>query len=170
MTLQCVVPLFGPGSTRPLPSSLRASPRRGFTLIELVIVATIMGILAGMAIPNYQRIVERARVARAIGDLDAIGQSLTEYHHLNGAYPSSLSEIGPVPLDPWGNEYQYLVVEGANRGALRKDRFLVPVNSDFDLYSMGADGTTQAPFTSGPARDDVVRANDGGFVGLAGSY
>ena len=39
-----------------------------------------------------------------------------------------------------------------------------------DLYSMGADGSTAAPFTAARARDDIVRANEGGFVGLAGDY
>lgn len=144
--------------------------RSGFTLIEVLIVTVIMGTLAALAIPNYQRLTERARVAKAIGDIDAIGQNLTEYYHLNGSYPASLSDIGAVPTDPWGNPYQYLRVEGASRGQLRKDRFLVPVNSDFDLYSMGPDGRSQAPFTSAQSRDDIVRANDGGFVGIAEDY
>ena len=55
------------------------------------------------------------------------------------------------------------------RGA-RKDRFLTPVNSDYDLYSVGIDGDSQAAFTAKVSRDDVVRANDGGFVGLAEDF
>jgi len=72
--------------------------------------------------------------------------------------------------DPWGNPYQYLRVTGSNRGALRKDRFLVPINSDFDLYSMGPDGETVLALTAKAARDDIIRANDGGYVGVAEGY
>lgn len=146
------------------------APRSGFTLIELLIVCVILGALAALAIPNYQRVVERARVVRAVGDITAIGQNLAEYYELNGTYPASLAALGPVPTDPWGNPYRYLPVAGASVGQLRKDRFLVPVNSDFDLYSMGPDGRSVAPFTAAPSRDDIVRANDGGFVGVAANY
>lgn len=140
-------------------------------MIELTIVASILGALAALAIPNFQRAVERARIAKAIGDITVIGQGATEYMLINSEYPPSLADIGyDGMLDPWGNPYQYLRVQGASTGQLRKDRFLVPVNSDFDLYSMGPDGRSVAPFTAAQSRDDIVRANDGGFVGLAEDY
>ena len=59
---------------------------------------------------------------------------------------------------------------GKGKGGFRKDRFLVPINTDFDLYSMGADGASVGPLTSAVSRDDIVRANDGGFVGLASDF
>ena len=49
----------------------------------------------------------------------------------------------------------------------RMDRFLHPINSDYDLYSMGKDGQTVLPLTARQSHDDVIRANDGSFVGLA---
>jgi general secretion pathway protein G len=52
----------------------------------------------------------------------------------------------------------------------RKDKNLHPLNSDFDLYSIGKDGESRQPLTAKWSRDDVVRANDGGFVGLASEY
>lgn len=52
----------------------------------------------------------------------------------------------------------------------RKDRFLVPINSDYDLYSKGRDGESVAPLTAQKSHDDVVRANDGAFVGLAVNF
>jgi len=143
----------------------------GFTLIELVLVVVIVGALAALAIPNLGAAIERARIVAAVGDIRALGQDLTEYHLDNGTYPGSLAAVGAAGMrDPWGNPYQYLPVAGASVGSLRKDRFLVPVNTDFDLYSMGPDGQSQPPFTAAVSQDDIVRANDGGFVGLAGEY
>ena len=42
-----------------------------------------------------------------------------------------------------------------------------PLNTDFDLYSMGPDGQTQKQLTAAKARDDIVRAGNGGFIGKA---
>ena len=52
----------------------------------------------------------------------------------------------------------------------RKDHFLVPVNSDFDLYSMGEDRKSQAPFTAAASFDDIVRVDDGRYVGLVSEF
>ena len=46
----------------------------------------------------------------------------------------------------------------------------MPINTDFDLYSVGADGRTAAPLTARFSHDDVVRANNGSFIGLAVNY
>ena len=59
---------------------------------------------------------------------------------------------------------------GGKPAGARKDRFLVPVNSTFDLYSMGPDGESVPPFTAAKSRDDIVRANDGGYVGRASGF
>lgn len=143
---------------------------RGFTLIELTIVLTMMGMLAAMALPNLQNAIERARVARAIGDVRAVGLNIMTFNLSNDRLPDDLDEVGAGDLlDPWGNAYVYIPVEDGG-GANRKDRFLVPINSDFDLYSMGPDGQSAPPLTAEPSRDDIVRANDGGFVGVAENY
>ncbi len=55
-------------------------------------------------------------------------------------------------------------------GKPRKDHFLHPINSDFDIYSMGRDGDTVAPLTAKKSHDDIIRANDGGFYGLAANF
>jgi general secretion pathway protein G len=49
----------------------------------------------------------------------------------------------------------------------RKDQFLVPINSDYDLYSMGADGQSKPNLNTAVSRDDVIRARDGSYYGLA---
>lgn len=73
--------------------------------------------------------------------------------------------------DPWGNPYRYTnIANTKSKGKLRKDKSLVPLNTDYDLYSMGADGASQPPLTAKASRDDIVRANNGDFVGLATDY
>ena len=146
---------------------------RGFTLVEVLLVTVIIGILASMAMPQLQLALEKAKIARAIGDIDAIGWDLVEYEMVNGVFPTSLAGVGRAGrLDPWGNPYEYLKIKGTSggRGQMRKDRFLVPINSDFDLYSMGPDGRSVAPLTASASHDDIIRANDGGFVGVAADY
>jgi general secretion pathway protein G len=55
-------------------------------------------------------------------------------------------------------------------GGAQKDRFLVPINSDFDIYSMGKDKDTVAPLNPPKSHDDIIRASDGGFYGLAKNF
>ena len=61
-------------------------------------------------------------------------------------------------------------LDGSNSGQWRKDKNIVPINTDFDLYSIGKDGNSVAPLTAKPSRDDIIRANDGAFVGLVSVY
>ena len=111
-------------------------------------------------------------MARAVGDINAIETDIVTYESANGQLPDDLSQIGDdVLLDPWNNPYQYL--NHANlkgNGKVRKDRFLVPLNSDYDLYSMGADGQTVAPLTAAKSQDDVIRASEGAYLGLASQF
>ena len=88
------------------------------------------------------------------------------------AYPDSLADAGLGGMrDPWGNPYGYLNLGDRNaRGHARKDHSLVPINTDFDLYSMGPDGRSAPPLTAQHSRDDIVRANDGAFIGVAADY
>ena len=144
--------------------------QRGFTLIELMIVVVIAAILAMVSTAGYGMFVDRARAARAIGDLGDIHIALQKFLLTGpGGLPADLSVVGLDNLrDPWGNPYQYLVVEGlANNGPVRKDKNTVPVNKQYDIYSMGKDGVTSAPFTSTEGEDDIVMAGDGTFFGLA---
>lgn len=60
--------------------------------------------------------------------------------------------------------------QGAGVGMMRKDRFLVPINTHFDLYSMGPDGRSQPPLTAAGSLDDLIVANDGEFIGVARCY
>jgi general secretion pathway protein G len=147
---------------------------RGFTLIELCIVVAIIGTLSAIAIPTYLKYKYEAMVTVAITDVRLIEKQITDFVINNDQLPNNLNVVPNIPTtDPWGNPYQYLRIDGGPPGSMglrRKDHFMVPVNSDYDLYSMGADGNSQAPFTAPVSQDDIVRANDGGYVGLVSSY
>jgi general secretion pathway protein G len=99
----------------------RFSASQGFTLIELLIGASIIAILAGLALPAYLSALEVARVARAAGDIRAIEKEVVLHFVAHGCFPGSLATIGrDTLLDPWGSSYQYGVVgsgaSAANRG------------------------------------------------------
>ena len=143
---------------------------RGVTLIELLIVVAMIGTLAAIGIPVYGNAIEKARVTKAIADIRALSTEIGEYQLFNGSLPLSLADIGRANfLDPYGNPYEYLNFS-AGLGQARKDRFLVPLNSDYDLYSKGQDGESVSPLTAAKSRDDIIRANDGGYIGLASEY
>ena len=146
----------------------------GFTLIEIIVAMAILGALAAIAVPQFSTYRNNARLAQAYADIRNIDLAIRKYKAENGDWPADIAALGMVdlPTDPWGNAYVYLKIEGvpSASGHARKDHFLVPLNSDFDIYSKGANGTTSVPITATQSQDDVLRANDGRFVGLASAY
>ena len=157
-------------------ASSRCRPKHdrpcGFTLIELLITMAIIFTVSAIAVPNLMAALDHARIARAVGDIRTIGDQIQGYGIINKTYPNSLADVGYGDnLDPWGNPYQYLnFADAKGKGKMRKDRFLVPINSNFDLYSMGKDGDSVSPLTAKASQDDVVWANDGGYIGLASDF
>lgn len=145
---------------------------RGFTLVELLIVLAIIMTISAMAVPSLQAAIDDARIAKAVGDIRTMETEIEQYEITNGKLPNTLADIGrDTWLDPWGSPYQYLnfaLTKG--KGKMRKDRFLVPLNTDYDLYSMGKDGQSRPPLTAKVSQDDILRANDGAFLGLASTY
>jgi general secretion pathway protein G len=146
----------------------------GFTLLELTIVVGIIAGLTSIGIPQYLGYIHKARVTKAISDIYGLQNRIALYEHDFRTLPLTLDDLpGGNIKDPWGNPYQYLnfdTIQGKGKGSMRKDRFLVPINTTYDLYSMGPDGRTVAPLTAKASRDDIIRASDGGFVGPAENY
>lgn len=123
--------------------------RRGFTLIELMVVIVILGILAGLIIPRIMGRPDEARQTKARIMIEGIETALKLYRLDNGFYPTTEQglralveastiqpvprnwreggylEKGKVPKDPWGNDFVYL--SPGTQGEL-------------DLISYGADG------------------------------
>lgn len=162
------------GSARLPWSTCLVGCQRGVTIVELAVTVAIIATLAAIAVPIYAEVTERARVAKAIADIRIVEGEIAVFEQRVGRLPLSLAEIGQGALkDPWGDPYAYLNFAAAGpgwRGQARKDRFLVPINSTYDLYSVGKDGQSVPPLTAQQSRDDVVRANDGAYLGLGASY
>ncbi|MGD2118901.1 MAG: prepilin-type N-terminal cleavage/methylation domain-containing protein [Chromatiales bacterium] len=143
----------------------------GFTLIEIMLAIAIMAIVVSISLPVYQGYVKEAEISKVIQEIRQIELLIEDQWQSGGGMPDTLADLGITLTDPWGNPYQYLNLrDSKNHGKSRKDKDLNPINTDFDLYSMGEDGKSISPLTATASHDDIVRANDGNFVGLATDY
>ena len=118
----------------------------GFTLIEILVVITILGILAALIVPRVMDRPDQARATAARADINAIMGALKLYRLDNGTYPGTDQGLGALvkkpdrgeiprnwkaggyldklPVDPWGTDYQYL-----NPG----------IRGEVDVFSLGKD-------------------------------
>ena len=144
----------------------------GFTLIEVLMIIVLLAALAGIALPNYRAYLEKAQLTTVLSDMKDIEKDVLLFAYQNNAYPASLADINRQNMrDPWGNPFQYLNITTAKgKGDMRKNHFMVPINDDFDLYSMGPDGKSTSPLTAKSSRDDIVRADNGTFFGKVEDY
>jgi general secretion pathway protein G len=253
----------------------RSRGERGFTLLELAIVVTILAILATVGVPQYLSALRTARIGKSKHELVTIACAIDAYTAGNsGRLPLTLHQVGfGGRRDPWGVPYCYLnyadgtgdglqwaiaaglVDPGAFQGdpgggggsggggggavvprrigfaprrpqgdvgvsparraaaraqaaavataldrdmtlaevvsletsiatsasfslfvgvdsqtTRRRDRYLFPLNTDYDLFSLGPDSRTAVSLGETVGLDDVIRANNGGFFGPASEY
>lgn len=146
---------------------MRAS--RGFTVIEMAIVLMIAGVIIAISVPRLQNYIERNRVAQSIVEIGEMNTRIRQYEVSKAMLPDTLADVGfGGRLDPWSQPYEYVNLRTSPASVkARKDKLLKPLNSDYDLYSIGPDGLTAPSVTHAKSRDDVIRARDGQFIGTA---
>ena len=147
---------------------------RRLSLLELILMAAILLTLVSMVVPAFLKYKNREKIALSIADIVLLEEEIQAHRDKHGQPPLSLADIGRDNLlDPWGLPYQYLnsvSLKGRAEEVRRQNRFGVPLNSEYDLYSMGGDGKTALSLAAAASRDDIVRINDGAFIGLASEY
>ena len=144
--------------------------RKHLTLRDVIAVLAAALILGSCAVPAFNGYVQRARVARAVSDIGTLSLQLYRWERDTNALPASLAEAGLSGDDPWGRPYVYVRAADVGRARLRKDGERAPLNTDFDLYSLGPDGESALLLPAASSHDDVVRAADGAYIGLAANY
>ena len=150
----------------------RRQKNKAFTVVEFGVTLLIVTLFYFTLAPAILAMVDKVNSKSTADEIGDLQDNINDFFEENGFLPDSLDEIfDPVPLDPWGNPFQYYNHATTNgNGQLRKDKNLVPINSDYDLYSMGPDGKTASPLTAAISHDDIIRGRNGAFTGLAIDY
>jgi general secretion pathway protein G len=145
----------------------RRSHQGGLTLLELMLVVGLIAILTAIAVPGYTQYTERAKVSQAARDIGDLQMRIERFRTRQLRLPNDLAEIDRADLrDPWGRAYVfYDYDEGRSPDPSRRDRNLRPLNTDYDLYSVGKDGASHKLLSQAASDDDVIRALDGSFIG-----
>lgn len=144
--------------------------QRGFTLTETLIATALLAVGADAAVAGLSGQLEQARIEQARQEITQIREAIELYRTRHHELPSSLTELGPnIPLDPWGHSYEYMNFDTSGTVGQRTYDGL-PINSEYDLYSQGPDGRSDPNLKTETARDDIVSARDGTFVGSAADF
>ena len=167
-------------NTLPYGFSERTQRSQGFTMVELIVVIGVLAVLTIIGIGVYSHFIDKAKNTRAIAEIRGLEKEILEFWHTNDRLPDTLGELDrSTILDPWKTPYQYINFD-TSPDSEEKRRTLgnkgkgkgkgEPLNSDYDLFSMGKDRTSAPVLTDDTSKDDIIRANDGHYTGLASEY
>ena len=141
----------------------------GYTLLELIFAIAIAAVLVLIAISQFSKAIEKSKAGSAVADISIIQVEIERYRTRNAnALPDTLPSDR---LDPWGRPYFYTKLEGVKgHGSARKDRALNPLNTDYDLFSAGKNGVYKPQVSQKDSLDDIIRARNGAYLGLAEDF
>jgi len=144
--------------------------QHGFTLAEILIATTLLAVGADAVVGGISSQLEQARIERAKQEITQIQNAIDAYRVRHHELPASLQDLGSaVSLDPWGRPFEYVNFDASGTVGQRTYDGL-PINSEYDLYSRGPDGHTEANLRTETAHDDIVRGRDGSFVGSGADF
>ena len=136
--------------------------------MELMFGVAIAAILAVIAVSQFSRAIEKSKAGSAIADISIIQVEIERYQTQHRTLPDTLPSDR---RDPWDRPYIYTKLAGVNgHGSARKDRALNPLNRDYDLFSAGKDGVYKPQVGQKDSLDDIIRARNGAYVGLARDF
>ena len=140
------------------------SMQKGFTLIELMIVVAIIGILAAIAIPQYQDYVVKSKLAAAASSVDSLKLTMGEYYQSNGAFPT-LAQLTSAGFNIVNPPNETITVAGGTTGTITVTFAAALGNT--------APAASTLVFTATPvAGDSIIRwiASQTSMTGAAANY
>ena len=143
-----------------------------FSLIELLLCIAVIFILMSFGMKVMTLAIKRAKIVRCVSEIKSIQTAIEAYRDEHKReIPDSFEVLNiNTVYDPWKNAYSYQNYKMIPNGKRRKDKNMNPLNSDYDLWSNGPDGKTAFQINSAFGHDDIIRASDGQFIGIADDY
>jgi len=128
--------------------SHRPNDSSGFTLLELIVVMTLIGLLVGIALPAYRDATKRAKEATLAQDLARMREAIDEYHTDKGEYPPALEDLvtagylRALPVDPITDSADTWVIDYAPWEMVEEGQIAGVFNVRSGAEGTALDGTT----------------------------
>lgn len=148
---------------------------RGMTILELMVAAMGVATLVAIALPVIEGARDDLRLHEAVTEIQVIQFQIIKYELKYGTIPAKTADLNlpeDVATDPWENPYVYLNFASPDPPGSdpREDQFLKPINTAYDVYSKGPNGDTFKDLNNWRGADDIIRAADGGYIGVASEF